>query len=154
MATLLDLCKQYPSLIVDPNDKEKYGHLCAWVDSYTNMIGIYVDGVKTKLHRLIIAAPKELQVDHIDRNRFNNSKSNLRLADHSQQQFNTKIRSDNISGVKGVGFHKPSNLWRARLNLKGKEFVTFHSTFELAVEGRKKLEFMHIKEIHNEVTKY
>lgn len=152
MATLYDLCKQHQKLQVDADDLAKYGDLCAWVDSYTGMIGIYFNKVSMKLHRLVMNAPADYQVDHVDRDRMNNTKSNLRLATCSEQQFNTKLRTDNTTGVRGVDFHKPSGLWRARLTRNKKEYVTFHSTLELAVAGRKQLEAKHLKGVFKNET--
>ena len=43
-------------------------------------------------------------IDHIDGNGYNNTWSNLREADQSQNTMNTRIRSDNKTGVKGICF--------------------------------------------------
>ena len=60
-------------------------------------------------------------VDHIDKNPYNNAISNLREATDSQNLFNTSIRSDNTSGVKGVSFSARDNVWRAYVNSGGKQ---------------------------------
>lgn len=146
---LTELIEKNPTILVDPDIAHKYRACCAWIDSYTNMVGVYYEGKTHKLHRLILNAPLEYQVDHIDRSRLNNLRSNLRLATRSSQQFNVPMKESNTSGHTGVSFHKPSGLWRARLTRDKKEFTTFHKTIEGAIEGRKLLEHKHLKDIHS-----
>lgn len=74
------------------------------------------DGIKKKvlMHRLILQAPKELQVDHIDGDKQNNQRSNLRLATGYDNQRNRPKPKANKSGYKGV--HKIGhNKWRAQI---------------------------------------
>ena len=46
--------------------------------------------------------PVNMEIDHKDENKLNNQRYNLRLATHSQNMINKKIRKDNTSGYKGV----------------------------------------------------
>lgn len=59
-------------------------------------------------------------IDHINRAPADNRISNLRVATNQQNAFNTKIRSDNSSGHKGVHWNKLSNNWRVRACLNQK----------------------------------
>lgn len=70
-----------------------------------------------KMHRLIMNAPKGVEVDHIDGNRLNNQKQNLRFASHGQNNQNRPKmhKSTNTSKYKGVGWMKSHQLWRARI---------------------------------------
>ena len=75
---------------------------------------------KILMHRLIMAAPQGLQVDHIDGDGLNNQRRNLRLVNSSQNQWNrTNKRRDTSSQFKGVTFHKSSGLWEARIRVYG-----------------------------------
>lgn len=58
--------------------------------------------MKLLLHRLLAAAPPDMLVDHVDGNKLNNCRANLRLATHAQNTFNSKKRASNRSGFKGV----------------------------------------------------
>lgn len=81
------------------------------------------------LHRVIMGRilGRELSsnefVDHIDGNSLNNRRSNLRLATNSENIRNSKRRSDNTSGYKGVTFRKDLGKWRARIIKDGKRIT-------------------------------
>jgi hypothetical protein len=68
-----------------------------------------------RLHRWIMDAPPDMQVDHKDGNGLNNRRSNLRLATNEQNQFNQRLRKDNTSGVKGVVWDAYHEKWHARI---------------------------------------
>ena len=61
-------------------------------------------------------------IDHIDGNRLNNRIENLRACTATENLCNSKTRSDNISGTKGVGWFKPKQKRRARLNFNKKDY--------------------------------
>lgn len=54
------------------------------------------------MHRLIMNAPDEMVVDHIDHNGLNNQKANLRLCTKAQNFCNRTKNYNNTSGYKGV----------------------------------------------------
>lgn len=54
------------------------------------------------MHRLILNAPEGSQVDHINGNKLDNRRSNLRLATASQNRANKGKIVNNTSGYKGV----------------------------------------------------
>ena len=55
------------------------------------------------------------EIDHKDRNPDNNRISNLRLATSAENKQNTGMRSDNVSGLRGVTFRAKSGRWRAQI---------------------------------------
>lgn len=78
------------------------------------------------LHRIILERkinrcllPGEL-VDHIDGDRLNNRRSNLRVATQSQNQFNRSKPRNNTSGFKGVSWKKSHKSWQAIIKVHGK----------------------------------
>ena len=71
------------------------------------------------LHRIILEAPPELEVDHINGNVLDNRRSNLRLTDHSANMQNrTTLGSANRSGVRGVYWDANCGKWRPKVGRK------------------------------------
>lgn len=81
------------------------------------------------------------EVDHIDGDRTNNRWANLRAATTGENRRNTKLRSDNTSGVKGITWEASKNRWRCDLWLDGKKHYVGVSkdleTLRLKVEQRR-----------------
>jgi hypothetical protein len=72
------------------------------------------------LHREIMDAPAELEVDHKDGDRLNNLRSNLRLVTHAQNQQNRNPHERNTSGYRGVYWR--AGKWQAYGSLEGKSY--------------------------------
>ena len=78
--------------------------------------------------------PHGLQIDHINGLKDDNSPSNLRLATVSQNNRNAEVRSDSVSGFKGVS--RDLNKWRARIQIDGKtKCLGRYDTIEEASEA-------------------
>jgi hypothetical protein len=74
------------------------------------------------MHQEIIKDVQEgMDVDHINGNKSDNRRSNLRIVTRLQNCHNAPKRTSNTSGYKGVGFDKRKNKWRARFRYKGSE---------------------------------
>jgi hypothetical protein len=54
------------------------------------------------MHRLILGCPPQMECDHIDGNRLNNQRINLRICTHRQNSLNRAREYNNVSGYKGV----------------------------------------------------
>lgn len=76
--------------------------------------------IQEKMHRIIMNAPKNLEVDHIDGDRLNNQRSNLRLCIHSRNVMNCGIYKNNTSGYKGVSWNKQIEKWIAHIRINKK----------------------------------
>ncbi len=68
-----------------------------------------------RLHRLVMNAPKGTEIDHIDGDRCNNRKRNLRCCTGLQNKRNRSKNTNNTSGFKGVTWHKKAGKWEAQL---------------------------------------
>lgn len=62
--------------------------------------------------------PRNVDVDHICRNKGCVNPDHLRAASRSENQMNTEKHKDNTSGYKGVDFHRRTGKWRARVGAK------------------------------------
>ena len=114
----------------------KVGDIAGSINSNGYII-IRIDSKNYRAHRLaflyMTGKFPENDADHKDTNRTNNKWENLREATRSQNMMNGTKRKDNNSGFKGVGFHKLTGLWRARINLDKEEiYLGSFSTPELA----------------------
>ncbi len=90
------------------------------------------------MHWDVIGRPnKGLETDHVNRNRADNRRENLRHCTSSENKKNVGIRKDNKSGVTGVKFHKITEKWESGKKVNGKyQYIGLFSTIE---EARKSL---------------
>lgn len=85
--------------------------------------------------------------DHIDRDKLNNRKNNLRITGRSEQQVNHNIMSRNNSGIIGVSFQPKRILhWRASLKYKDQIYNEYFETKEEAIVARLKMECKYLGE--------
>ena len=105
-----------------------------WHNPKLNKIKRQRRTTKIYLHRIILNAPKNKQIDHRDGNGLNNTRENLRIVSHSENQRNKKSYKNNSSGYKGVD--KPGSRWRARVHHEGNEIhIGYHDTAEDAARA-------------------
>jgi hypothetical protein len=69
------------------------------------------------MHRLIMNTPEGMDTDHINGDKLDNRRENLRVCTRSQNMQNTTRRSDNTSGYKGVDWDKENGKWRAEIKV-------------------------------------
>lgn len=73
------------------------------------------------LHKEIMNASKGTTVDHINGNKLDNRKENLRLCSHMENIRYQKIHNRNTSGYKGVSWHKAGKKWHAKIAVNYKQ---------------------------------
>jgi hypothetical protein len=64
------------------------------------------------LHRVILQAPKGMLVDHINGDRFDNRRENLRICTPAENALNRKVHKNNSSGFPNVE-QTSATKWRA-----------------------------------------
>lgn len=87
------------------------------------------------MHRFILNAPINMEVDHINHNGLDNRRCNLRLCTHIQNQQNSKKRLNTKYKYKCVYFDKDKNKWRVRMKVNRKQIYIGY--FESELEGAK-----------------
>ena len=102
-----------------------------------------VGGRKNKkrilMHRLLNKTPKGLSTDHVNRNKLDNRKSNLRTVTQSQNILNAKLSKNNKSGYNGVTWYK--NRWVARIKINYKSiYLGRYKSLKEAVLARSREE--------------
>lgn len=72
------------------------------------------------MHRLIMNTPKGMETDHINGDKLDNRRSNLRVCTRSQNEANKGLRIDNTSGYKGVYWNRKNKKWVANIGFNYK----------------------------------
>ncbi len=72
------------------------------------------------MHRLLLAAPPKMVVDHINLDKLDNRRSNLRLCTRSQNCYNRPASKSSRSGVKGVFWDNEKGKWLSQICVSGK----------------------------------
>jgi hypothetical protein len=81
-----------------------------------------------KMHQRIIGRPKgNMEIDHINGNRLDNRRCNLRIVTHQQNTFNSHRKKPQKPGVnpsryKGVTWRNDRNKWRSCITLNGRKY--------------------------------
>lgn len=83
-------------------------------------------GRRVLMHRQIMEPPKKMFVDHIDGNRANNCRANLRVCTPAENQRNQRKKRDSASRFKGVGYLKNCRRCHAKLVFEGKTIWLGH----------------------------
>jgi len=89
----------------------------------------------TFLHRYLLNTPKGMECDHINMNRLDNRRSNLRNATLSENKCNRGMQKNNKSGFKGVIWETRRKKWRAWIAFRNVPY--FLGYFESAKEAAK-----------------
>lgn len=136
-STTMVTCPNGDHFYIDKKDKDKiYMHtwyICVDEKGYKAV----TTADRLNLARFLMKAPINLEVDHIDLDRTNNRRSNLRLCTHQQNQFNQPLQVNNTSGVTGVSYYAPRNKYRARIKVAQHDIhLGYYESFEEATQAR------------------
>lgn len=133
------------------NDYPRYGYAeispeDLWVEKHLwTLNGGYaksrIDGKSVYLHKLITHTGGETEIDHINRNRLDNRRENLRPCSRSLNLLNKNPPSSNTSGHAGVTYNKADKAWTARISYQRKKIhLGNHKTKEEAIATRQRAE--------------
>ena len=126
-------------LIIDAIDEP----LLAQHSFYLTKSGYYRTNVRlsngkqrTKsLHQLILGdAQNGMVIDHINRDKSDNRRANLRFVTRSQNSQNQTLQKTSSSGFRGVSFHRQMNKWQAHCG--GKYLGSYLTREEAATVAR------------------
>lgn len=96
----------------------------------------------TLLHRFIMDAPEDRQIDHINGNPWDNRRENLRLVTRAEQAQNHRTRA--ASGHRNVHYDASRARFRVALTVEGKRHQGKDClTLEEAAEDARRLRSMH-----------
>lgn len=94
-------------------------------------------GESVLFHNLIIPNSSKVFCDHINGNRLDNRRENLRAVSRKQNSMNKGIYSNNTSGHKGVSFNIGVGKWQAYICKDGvNKYLGVFDSIEDAVKAR------------------
>lgn len=100
-------------IIVDPEYQYLLSKYKWWIKS-NGYVTARIDGKFILLHRLIMKAKDEEEIDHKNRNKADNRKSNLKVSTRVENMRNVDYQPGK-SGIVGVTFHTQNKNWIARI---------------------------------------
>jgi hypothetical protein len=127
--------------LIDTEDLDKVRH-ARWHADEKGYVKCQLNRKTLRMHRIIMDAPKGMDVDHINHDPRDCRKSNLRVCSRSQNQCNSVTRRSK-TGVKGVGIKKNHKYKRfcASIQINHKSHhLGYFSTLEEAIAVRKQAE--------------
>lgn len=91
------------------------------------------------MHREIMNPLSTLEIDHINGNKLDNRRVNLRMATRSENSINKTKQINNTSGYKGVSWNKTLGYWHAYIKINKKRIhLGWFKTKEKAAEAYNK----------------
>lgn len=91
-----------------------HGYVCSYLNESR------AGGMKRKihtLHRFIMMPPRNMEVDHINGDKLDNRRENLRICTRAENSRNSVISSRNKSGYKGVYRASQGTPWIAQVRV-------------------------------------
>lgn len=106
---------------------------------FSNQVGL--------LHRFLMNPSDDMVVDHINHNKLDNRRENLRVCTAHQNSMNQSKRCNNTSGVTGIVWDKLRNKWKAQICINSKtKHLGYYTTKEEAIEARRQAEIEYFGE--------
>lgn len=127
-------------------DYEDFEYLNQWEWSFSHGYAMREDtkNGRVYMHRAINKTPKGFDTDHVNQNKLDNRRCNLKTKTHSQNLFNTKLSRVNTSGVKGVSWYKQTKRWESYITMMGKRVrLGYFEKMQDAVKARKQGELIY-----------
>ena len=108
--------------IVDDEDFERLNAI-SWCYSKGYAVHSMANGGHIYMHRMVNGTPKGYQTDHLNLDKLNNRRSNLRTATRAQNNTNRPVKSNSSSRFKGVYLDGRHGHWIAQIKPIGKKRV-------------------------------
>lgn len=135
------------------NWKPDYNYRRLMKEYTDNYKALVLNGQRKRVHVIVCNTfwgfTKNMEVDHIDRDKLNNVAWNLRWCTRRQNIHNTSLRTNNTSGYKGVNYCNKMKKWSASWYENGIRKRKSFEEKEDAINYRKKMEEEHYKPNYN-----
>lgn len=132
-------------------DKEDYDKIkkFTWYESngYAMTKGNVDCSINTQAHKIIMDdIQNNFIIDHINRDRLDNRKENLRQVNYNENAWNSTIKSNNTTGIIGVWIDKrcTKHPYKAEIKYNNKKiFLGCFSSMEEAIKTRLEAEYQY-----------
>jgi hypothetical protein len=116
-----------------------------WYENHEGYARTSINDSFVFMHRLVLGtAPSNRFADHINGNRRDNRRGNLRWASKTQNGINTRMRKDNTTGYRGVRLTKEGRYCAYTYHQKKQiRFGTFNTAEEAARARDAGMETLH-----------
>ena len=121
-------------VIIDVDDYDTCKKHVWYLDS-SGYARTTIDNKKVRLHRFLLSPKKNEVVDHINRNKLDCRRNNMRIATRQENSINRGLQSNNHSGISGVYFGK-QGYWIAKLQRGNIELSKYFHNKEDAINQR------------------
>lgn len=148
-------CIPIGTCIIDEDDFEKISNL-KWYLNVNGYAATFKENKNIYLHKLITKDMFDGLCDHINGDKLDNRKENLREATHSQNMVNKKVHTNNASGRTGVFKMKgrKEDRWWAYICVDKKSInLGYYGSFEEACKVREDAEIKYFGEFQSYVYK-
>jgi len=136
------------TMICDADDWEKLKQYCWHENKVNGYVRTHIDGKYVSFHSCLFEEKEGYVIDHINRNKLDNRRSNLRYASLHANALNISISKRNTSGYTGVIFDKSCNKWRAEITIdRKKKNLGRYEHIEDAIKARQRAE----EELHKPI---
>jgi HNH endonuclease/AP2 domain len=116
----------------------------SWHITNNNYVASRRNGKIELLHRLILDPPDSMVVDHINGDKLDNRRANLRIVTFAENvQNQSRLLSNNTSGYRGVVWDRSRSKWIAQVKMGGKNYLlgrfeTKEEANRVVIEWRRK----------------
>ena len=133
--------------IIDIND---YNKIKCFKWRYSH--GYCVSNKIGSIHSFLLGKKDGKCIDHINRNRLDCRRCNLRHTTYTVNGWNKGKQSNNTSGIVGVSWNKKKNKWESHIKIQyGKKFLGYYNNIEDAKKAREKAEILYFGEKVNRI---
>lgn len=113
---------------------EDYEHLAAYrwfLSCYGYVVRSEISTQTIYMHRVVAKTPRIMHTDHLNHNRLDNRRENLRVCTHAENMRNSRGMLKASSAYKGVSAKRGRHKWRARIKVGGVERHLGHFPSEI-----------------------
>lgn len=130
---------------IDDNDYETVSRYSWYETSYGYLMTRLSVTEQIFMHRLIMfgldSKNNGIYIDHINRERRDNRKINLRACTIQENTWNKASETNTKSGVRGVSWYEPGNKWRAYIGIDSRTIsLGYYNDLDEAIKARKEAE--------------